>query len=874
MEEIVVSGIRESLESAQALKRQSDQIIELVVAEDIGKLPDVTASESLARITGVQVERNNGAAQGVRIRGLPDLATTYNGREMFTAGGRFVQLQDFPSNSIARLDVYKSASANLQEAGLAGLVDVRSRRPLDFKEDRVAGGISHLHWYQARQNGIDANLLVSKRWETGIGDMGFLVEGAYADTKFIDSSRAVSQTISNRRLTPTADPIRYPTFVNIDYVTAKRWRPNAATVFQWRPRTDLEFYIDGLFQGYRSKGGGRNLNVGTGDLANLTDIVLFPDSNLVKSFTATAGATPSGGQGVVDGKTDTYQTGSGFIWHGDDLRLTGDVAFTDSTFTTTNFRANYTLRSQPNRSFDFDTDAGVGGGTVTFTNFDLTDPNNYRLTGLAETGDRTHGRSVQARMDADYALSSPWISNLQVGIRYNTQENEAYNFSRNGTAPAGQFYPLLPLEYSMVPPGFRGDDATSIRTFLTPTTGSLTAHADDLRALVNVPAGRPAWGDAIYEGEEQSYTAYLQARYDYEIAGMPIDGLVGLRAVRTENAVTGTARSTEQGPGGQVVVVQPVTRKNAYNDFLPNVSARLRMTPELQFRTAFTKTRTKPGFGALDPSLTINLPPPVCIADPAVPENGPNHPDCVRSASGGNPDLNPVKATNYDASLEYYFSRSGAITVGVFRKDITGFISNFTTEVRDPEFNRLNVNRPENGGEGRIQGIEAGARTFLRAPWLPNWLENVGGMVNYTYLDHASELAPGLAATLPGKQPIAGVSDHVLNMSVFYDTRPLSLRVSYNYRSSYVVSYGQVQDPALGANVLGPTLPVKENGRGTLDFSATFSPVEDITLSFNATNILHTPTQNRRTFNAQGQSYPWQTRFLESVYRVGMRFRL
>ena len=373
----------------------------------------------------------------------------------------------------------------------------------------------------------------------------------------------------------------------------------------------------------------------------------------------------------------------------------------------------------------------------------------------------------------------------------------------------------------------------------------------------------------VYTGNEKSYSGYLQAKYEFDL-GVPIDGLIGLRATRTETTINGLSRSTtSNGP-----VVTPITRSNAYEDYLPNVSARIRFMPNLQMRLAFTKTRTRPGFGQLNPSLTIGaLPVGPCTPDPANPDAGPNNPDCIRPASSGNSDLNPIELTNYDASLEYYFSRSGSITVGVFRKDLNGFINSFTTDVPDSEFTRLRLTRPENGGKGEINGIEASARTFFRAPWLPEWLAGFGALVNYTYLDHEFELAPGLATTLPGPQRIAGVSDHVVNLSGFYENPWFSARVSYNHRSDFVVSYGQVVDPALGAGVFSPTLPVTEQGRGTLDFASTLSPIENVTLTFNATNLLGAAVRNARQFNAEGQTYPWQTRFLESVYRVGIRFR-
>src|SRR3546814_2077018 len=127
---------------------------------------------------------------------------------------------------------------------------------------------------------------------------------------------------------------------------------------------------------------------------------------------------------------------------------------------------------------------------------------------------------------------------------------------------------------------------------------------------------------------------------------MTVDGLVGLRAVRTETEINGFDRVTE---GGETIL-RPVSRSKAYTDFLPNVSARLRLTPKLQLRLAFTETRTRPGFGDLNPSLTIGAPATICTPRSDALGAGPDNPNCVRTSNGGNAVLETIKQQYYHAS--------------------------------------------------------------------------------------------------------------------------------------------------------------------------------------------------------------------------------
>ena len=184
VETVVVTGVRASLQSAQEIKKNSDQIVDSIVAEDIGKLPDNNVIEALQHVTGVQVSRNAAEANQLLIRGLPDIATLLNGREIFTSTGRFVTLQDIPAELLARVDVHKSATAEDLEGGIAGLVNVTLHRPFDFDGLEVGGTIRGNYSSLSRHVDPLASILLSNRWQTGIGEIGMLLDVSYSKDNY------------------------------------------------------------------------------------------------------------------------------------------------------------------------------------------------------------------------------------------------------------------------------------------------------------------------------------------------------------------------------------------------------------------------------------------------------------------------------------------------------------------------------------------------------------------------------------------------------------------------------------------------------------------------------------------------------------------
>jgi TonB-dependent receptor len=327
---IVVTGLRRALQSARNVKRNSDQVVDAIVASDIGKLPDIAVSDTAARIPGIQVTRERGEADRVLLRGLDRnfYTTTYNSRDIFTAETRSVALQDFPSGAIAALEAFKTSTANLIEPGIAGLVNVRSRRPFDFKGFEINGSVWAMYPRQSRDLTPNGNIMITNRWNVGDGEMGALLNFSHTKLHYRDSIIANAYFVA-----PGPDNGRFPDWPFIEYNEATRTRPSLNGAVQWRPSPDLELYVEGLWQGFRHELQDRHFEQPLWGGASYTNLTFQPGTNLIESGTVFNPRRGEGWQGGTFNKTDTYQFAVGGRWSRGPLRVTGDLARTDSTFT-------------------------------------------------------------------------------------------------------------------------------------------------------------------------------------------------------------------------------------------------------------------------------------------------------------------------------------------------------------------------------------------------------------------------------------------------------------------------------------------------------------------------------------------------------------
>ncbi|NWK97003.1 TonB-dependent receptor [Sphingobium lactosutens] len=827
--DIVVTGVRASLATAQRIKQNSVQIVDSIVAQDIGKLPDNTVSDALQRVTGIQVTRAGGEAGTVLIRGLPNTATLLNGREAFTGTGRGIALQDIPAELLAGVDVYKTSTPDLVEGGVAGVIDVRLRRPFDFDGFQVAGGGRAVYSDQAGKWGYLGSALVSNRWDTSIGEIGIMLSASHNRRRYEDNT--AFDFVSN----PIADPnsgnqIGVPDTVGGLYTQGDRRRTAYNASVQWRPAANLEFYVDALYTQYKNRYD-TDFFVGLPKAGNVTSITPNPDyPALANGVTVENAYTITSNQAYED-KTTTYQ-------------INGGVKYTTDDNTTLSSELTYNRSRLPNRNMIVDTSFNAPtavynfdkGGTpqIDIQGVDLTDPSAFTLRTLFDNHSVAVSRQWAWRGDVEHKFDDGFLSNFKIGARYT---NRRVTSQATASIPIAATNPVLvstlPGEFWDLSPNGLVKGRVGIGQFLDANGDYLLDNSDTVRGWFGQAVGdRPFEPNLAFFDLEKTYAFYAQAGYRFDLGSVPVDGVFGVRVVNTVTALTGNGVDSRQN----------------YLNALPSINARFGLMDNLQLRLAAGKTITRPNFADLNPLVTY------------VPSGSTGNQGYAGTGGGGNPALTPIKSDAYDITLEYYPSRNSSITAAGFYRKIKGYIQTYS-QPEEYLGDTWLVNRPRNTGSGSLKGVELAYQQFF--DFLPGALSGLGAQLNGTYTIGKTE-----DPINGGKQRIVNVSKYSYNVVAIYEKYGISARLAYNWRSSFVDSYnsGGLQASTIVAD---PT--------GQLDFSASYDLTPAITLTFDATNITDRTYQDRfKGLNSLTGVYtdtPRDTRTYDRTFEFGARFR-
>jgi iron complex outermembrane receptor protein len=828
--EIVVTGLRASLSSAQNIRRNAPSIVDSIVSEDIGKFPDNTVSDALQRVTGVQVNRGRGETSAVVIRGLPNIATLINGREVFTGTGRGVALQDIPAELLAGVDVYKTNTPDLVEGGLVGTVDIRLHRPFDFKGLRVAGSARAVYSDQADKWSYLGGGLISNRWDTGIGEIGLMAGASYNRRRYRDDT-AFDFVYSGA-------PIPTPDTVGGIYTVGDRRRTAYNVAAQWKPSDKLEFYADGVFTQYKERWG-VNFFIGLPKAGNVTSVTARSDGSGLAQSSTTQNAYTLTSKQAFENKTTTWQGDVGAKWHvADDTLVTTELVYNHSRIPNRNIIVDTSFNA-PTLNVDYD----VGGTPhVDITGVDITDASQFRIRTLFDNHQLDMSRQWAWRADLQHDVDGDFLKNFKLGVRYTTRRASSQATASvfiGNPDPNGTPLSALPGFATLSPSGLV-NGKLGIDRFVLGNENWMLANPDKIRAVFGQPAGdRPFTPSLAFFDDEKTYAFYGQAGYGFDLGSVPVDGTGGVRVVNTVENLHGNG----------------VAGRSNYLNFLPTASLRAKLTDKLQARLVFTQTISRPDFSALNPLVTY------------VPSGQTGSQTYAGTGGGGNPDLKPIKSTNYDAALEYYFSSTSSITATAFYHKIKGYIQSYAA----PEQNGTNadgtpaiylVTRPRNAGSGKLYGAELAFQQFF--DFLPGALSGLGAQVNGTYLVGTAE-----NTATHEQERLNQVSRYSANVVAIYEKYGISARLAYNWRSSFIDS----RNIGGSQGSLVRVKPIQQ-----LDFSGSYDVTNWLTVTVDATNLLNRTYHDRFTGasltppNAVSNT-PRDTRTYDRTFEFGARVK-
>ncbi len=791
-ETIVVTGYRRSLQAALDNKLNSDRIIESVSAEDIGRLPDNSIADAIARLPGLTTQRLNGRSQVISIRGFaPDFSSTLlNGREQVTNGdNRSVEFDQYPAEVINQVLVYKTPDASLVAQGLSGTVDLQTIRPLSYGKQVISVGAR----YEYTDNG---------RLNTDSKQFGWRGSALYVD-QFADGKVGVLLGIShidsptqterfNAWGYPNANASNVVIGGSKSYVDSVRLQRTGVTgALEFKPAEDLTIAFDGYYSKFKEDQVLRGI-----------ELPLFWSAAQLQPGFQTAdglvtGGTFNGVKGVVRNDlnkkdADLYSGGINLKWENDDWQLIGDVSY-----------------SRIDRSeLVLETYAGTGRNAVGATDnlgFTMTDRgatfrptlnygdyNQIRLTSpqgwggdVANPGgqpiingqdgyynDRQVSDELYAfRAQVERKLDGP-ISAIQAGANFTNREKQ-----------------LTPDEFFL---GLKGntDGLTSVAVptdlRLAPTNltflglGPMISY--DPLALLNsgiYNLVRNPNADVNTKGwtvREKVYTGWVMGKINADIGDAKLTGNIGLQVVHVDQSSTALVSSGN----GTSVISSLRTDGAKYTDVLPSANLSLRLPEDWVVRLGVARQLARPRLDDMRAAVNFNFNPQLGQTPGVTPWGG----------SGGNAQLRPWRANAIDLSVEKYFGGKGYIALAGYYKDLKSYIFevaqpfNFAgfplpAGVPEPLTRQGFVTQWINGNGGQLYGAElSGQLPFsVLTPALDGF--GINGSAAWT----KSKVAPS-----PGASPddLPGYSRWVTNLTGYYEKGGFSARASMRTRSSFL----------------------------------------------------------------------------------------
>ncbi|RYV01364.1 TonB-dependent receptor [Shewanella sp. OPT22] len=768
VERMEVSGYRSSVIKAQALKRDAVGSQDSIVAEDIADFPDLNLAESLQRIPGVTITRDNGEGRQIALRGLgADFTRTQlNGMEALATNAsildsrgsvsrtRSFDFNIFASELFNQIDVYKTFEAKQDEGGIAGTVNLRTPKPFDY--DGFNGAVSAKGGYNSVSEEYSPRFaaLVSNTWN----DFGVTFSAAHSKSKsvefghrnwqwekfkvgsFADNlSAADISTLSN-------EDLAYPVANTLSSVSNNQTRTGITTALQYRPNDSWSFTADIIYGKLDSDA--REYNIATRGYDQINDYEIQGNSLVYANYLSAdmrnesklSQSTTEFNQYVLE--VDGVLT--------DDLTMSAKFGYSKSEFDAPVHDKVYLIAEDHEFSFDY-RDSKAGNNTY---DFDIADPAAYKLHRADNREDFISNEFTTFKVDFNYALND--FSDLDFGVQYKDYVTNGYerrNTVRN-LEDSGISFSAGAFSIASTSPFAVADVAATMPNIVAAgmnARGTDIAFSRDLGPEFNRPG-------TAYDVQEETLAAYLQ--YNFEVENVRAN--FGVRYVTTDVTSDGSVFIKDNG------TFEDVSVSNDYAEWLPSLNLAIDLTDDVVMRFAANRNLSRPSLGDLRAAADINL--------------------AGAQISNGNPELKPFIADSFDLGLEYYFGEADYIALGLFSKDMASFVvtesdtvsyaeTGLPLSLQPPgdEGREYNISRPVNGEGATLTGAEFALQY--------EFLAGLGLIANVTYAESSTENDINGESV---KATLLGLSKVSYNLTAYYETDNWGARVSQAYRDGYL----------------------------------------------------------------------------------------
>ncbi len=852
---IIVTGVRAAMQQSLNQKRNAESHVEVITAEDIGKMPDKNVADSLQRVSGVTTSSASGNEGGfdendrVSMRGTnPSLTQTLiNGHNM-AAGDWFVLNQSgpgvgrsisytlLPSELVGRIEVNKTSQASLVEGGVAGSINVVTRKPLEFKK-QVTAEASLGAVYADLPGKTDPQFSGLVNWKNDDGTFGVMVQ-AFSEKRSLRRDgqemlgwSQISPSSPMAKTNPDLAGAYYPTLLGAALFEQTRKRTGGLVSLEFKPSKEFDLVLNGFSSTLDAANYNRNymlwgshfIDSGNGqapDAGYRVSTINGVKTLVSASFKPVAGTT----YGVYDqiSRPDAGSQvnffSSEFTWKlSPDFKLNGQLGTSKAKGKTpTQDVAEWNVGVGSGASYNINGVDRAADWKLGNTNYSSPTPQSLGWV-FGHQNVIVNDEESWAKLDGEYRVDSGIFSSLKFGVRTTEHKRDsdaalgqgpgckkangmqaAWDWSQASWCPVGTVAQNDPAKFpgtvSLYPSNYGSGLGGAFPT-------GIWYYTPEQLAAFNKYSNRDNDGTRLDYSTQFALKESVNAFYvQGNMEGQGWSGNLGLRVVQTKERVT----SALSGAGKDKVVsdfgtFHFETTENTYNDVLPSLNLRFDLNKDVVARLAASKTMTRPDFGAL--ASAISLSPPASATG-------------TGSGSGANPNLKPVRSNNLDASLEWYYAPRAILSGSVYYMDLTSYVgigqvtrSYFTSSSAIPQGAMVPyvLSVPVNSS-AKVKGFELA--------WEQPILNNFGIAANYTYAD----------AKDAKDQEVVGASKNTYNLSGYYEDDMFNARLSYSYRSAFYSGLDRETAFSQGAT-------------GSLSASFGYKINENMALSLDAHNL-------------------------------------